>query len=164
MDDGIARMGEVVFTSPSLPEIRALGLGSCIGLCVYDPVARLACIAHIMLPETNRSSGGQPGKYADSAVPYVVEQMTKRGALKSRLRSAIVGGAQLFSFEGASERLDVGKRNTEAVKRQLTGVGVRLMAEDVGGKSGRTVTLSSLTGDVVVKQSGVGERRLVSLA
>lgn len=163
MNDGIARMGEVAFSSPSLPEVRALGLGSCIGLCMFDPVVKVGCIVHIMLPEARLNGQDQPAKYADTAVPYVIEQMGARGAVKSRLRTAIVGGAQLFSFEGAGARLDVGKRNAEAVKRLLAASKVRLVAEDIGGKSGRTVTLSATTGDVVVKQAGTDERRLANL-
>lgn len=164
MDDGIARMGEVVFSSQSMPELRALGLGSCIGLCVVDPAIKLACIAHIMLPEARTADPPAAGKYADTAVPYVVREMAARGAVKSRLRSAIVGGAQLFNFDGANDRLDVGKRNVEAVKRLLAQSGVRLVAEEIGGKSGRTVSLNAVTGEVVVKQAGVEERRLAYLS
>jgi chemotaxis protein CheD len=164
LDDGIARMGEVVFSSQSVPELRALGLGSCIGLCVVDPAIKLACIAHIMLPEARTADPLAAGKYADTAVPFVVREMTARGAVKSRLRSAIVGGAQLFNFDGANDRLDVGKRNVEAVKRMLAQANIKLVAEDTGGKSGRTVSLNAVTGEVVVKQAGVEERRLASLS
>ncbi len=163
MDDGIARMGEVALSSSRLPEIRALGLGSCIGLCLFDPVSKLACIAHIMLPTARTQAGGQPGKYADTAIPYAVDQMISRGAVRSRIRSAMVGGAQLFTFEGVSDSMDVGKRNTEAVKRILADAGIKLVAEDTGGKCGRTVTLNSATGEVVVKQAGANEKCLANL-
>ncbi len=76
----------------------------------------------------------------------------------------MVGGAQLFTFEGASERLDVGKRNIEAVKRLLAESRLKLVAEDVGGGSGRTVTLNTSTGDVSVKQVGGVEKHLANLA
>ncbi len=69
MDDGIARMGEVVFSRPGLNELKALGLGSCIGLCVYDPVTKNASLAHIMLPEARTPDTHEKGKYADTAVP-----------------------------------------------------------------------------------------------
>lgn len=164
MEDGIARMGQVVFSSQKLMELKALGLGSCIGLCVFDPSTRIGCIAHIMLPKSKAVGTSDIGKYADTAVPYVIEEMTARGAVKSRLRAAIVGGAQLFSFEGAGERLDVGRRNVEAVKQLIAQSRLRLIAEDVGGKSGRTVTLDSTTGEVVVKQVGGVETLLARLA
>ncbi len=154
MDDGIARMGEVVFSGPDLPELRALGLGSCIGLCAFDPSIKLACLAHIVLPEARTKRLDEAGKYADTAIPYIMTQMKARGANVLRLRFAIAGGARLFSFTGADSQLDVGRRNTEAVKMLLANHKLKLVGEDTGGKSGRTVTFDSLTGEVSVRQAG----------
>lgn len=154
MDDGNARMGQVVFTGPDKPEIRALGLGSCIGLCIFDPSTKLGCIAHIVLPQSKSPDTTEHCKYADTAVPYVIEQMVSRGARASRLRVAIAGGAQLFALGNAESRLDVGKRNTQAVKDQLVKLRLRIAAEDTGGKSGRTVVLNADTGTVSVRQAG----------
>ncbi len=164
MDDSIARMGEVVFSRPGSSELRALGLGSCIGLCVFDPVIKIGCLAHIMLPNSGSRSVKEIGKYADTAIPYVIEQMTARGASKSRLRAAIAGGAQLFAFEGCDQKLDVGKRNIEAVKHLLNDNKLKLVAEDVGGKCGRTMTMNALTGEVCVKLVGGETRQLADLA
>ena len=164
MQDGIARMGEVVFSNSRIPELRALGLGSCIGMCVFDPVAKLACLAHIMLPQAKSPDTPDVGKYADTAIPYVLENMVSKGAVKSRLRVAIVGGAQLFSFAGAGDRLDVGRRNTEAVKHWLSASRIRLVAEETGGKSGRTVLFDAGTGEVTVKSAGGEAINLVNLA
>ncbi|MCL5104556.1 MAG: chemotaxis protein CheD [Armatimonadetes bacterium] len=163
MDDGIARMGQVVFSGPNLTELRALGLGSCIGLCVYDPGVKLGCVAHIVLPEAKLANTPDVGKYADTALPYVVKQMTAKGAQQSRMRVAIAGGAQLFSFEGSESRLDVGKRNTEAVKSLLSIMRLKLVAEEVGGRSGRTIVLDAATGEVMVKQAGGTARLLAKL-
>ena len=157
-------MGEVVFSDPQLKTLRALGLGSCIGLCLFDPAVKIACLVHIMLPHARDVDTKDIGKYADTAVPYVINEITARGAVKSRIRAAMVGGAQLFNFDGAAERLDVGKRNTEADKQLLADSRIRLVAEDVGGKSGRTVVLDAATGDVTVKQVGGQDKRLVNLA
>jgi chemotaxis protein CheD len=154
LDDGIARMGEVVFSGPNLPELRALGLGSCIGLCAFDPITKLACLAHIVLPQARTKGIGDDGKYADTAIPYVIDEMIARGANISRLRFAIAGGAQLFYFSGEDNALDVGRRNTEAVKELLSDMSLELVGEDTGGKSGRTVTFDSLTGKVSVRQAG----------
>lgn len=164
MEDSIARMGEIVFSRPDSILLKALGLGSCIGLCVFDPTTKLGCLAHIVLPEAKSPDTAEVGKYANTAVSYVVGEMTARGALKSRMRAAIAGGAQLFSFEGSADRLDVGKRNIEAVKSLITQSKLRLVAEDVGGKFGRTVVFNSLTGEVTVKQAGGSEKPLANLA
>lgn len=163
MEQNMARMGQVVFSGPEQNELRCLGLGSCIGLCVMDPAAKLACLAHIVLPESFSSSPSDPVKYANTAIPYVIKQMADRGAIKTRMRAAIVGGAQLFNFENANTTMDVGKRNIEAVKKHLSTLSIRLTAEDVGGKVGRSVVLDASSGDVLVRQSGVPEKCLVNL-
>ncbi|MCE5315126.1 MAG: chemotaxis protein CheD [Armatimonadota bacterium] len=154
MDDGIARMGEVVFSRPGLTELRALGLGSCIGLCVFDPQLKLACMAHVVLPQAKSPDTPEPGKYADTAVPYVLKEMLARGAVQYRMRVAIAGGAQLFTFDGSDSKLDVGKRNAEGVKQMLVQARLKLVAEDIGGKSGRTLTMDATTGCIMVKQAG----------
>lgn len=156
-------MGQVVFSTKDQTELRVLGLGSCIGLCVLDPVAKLGAVAHIVLPESGSSEITDPVKYADTAIPYVISEMAKKGAVKHRLRAAIAGGAQLFSFAGASESLNVGQRNVVAVKRQLEAANVKLIAEEVGGKTGRTVVFDAKTGCVVVKQPGLPEKHLTNL-
>lgn len=155
-------MGEVVFSNPDLREIKALGLGSCIGLCAFDPSLKLACIAHIVLPQSRTPNEKELGKYADTAIPYVVKEMTARGSRQSRLRFAITGGAQLFSFGGAESKLDVGKRNTEAVKEHLSSMRLNLIAEDTGGKTGRTVTMDANTGEVSVRQAG-GQPKVLTI-
>jgi chemotaxis protein CheD len=161
LNDGIARMGEVVFSHPGQTELRALGLGSCIGLCVFDPHLKMGCMAHIVLPQAKSPDAPDVGKYADTAVPYVIKEMLSRGAAGHRLRVAIAGGAQLFSFEGSDSRLDVGRRNAESVKQMLTQSRLRLIAEDIGGKSGRTLSMDATTGRVMVKQAG-GEMKLLA--
>ena len=163
MDDGIARMGEVVFTRPGLPELKALGLGSCIGLCLFDPHLKLGCMAHIVLPNAKTPDTPEVGKYADTAVPYVFKEMSARGAIEYRLRIAIAGGAQLFSFEGSDSKLDVGKRNAEMVKQLLAKSKAKLLAHDIGGRSGRTMSLDAATGIVTVKTSGAQPHGLANL-
>lgn len=163
MEQDVARMGQVVFSSPEQNELRCLGLGSCIGLCVVDPVLKLACLAHIVLPDAKTPDPPEPGKYADTAVPYVVQKLSSKGAVKTRLRAAIVGGAQLFSFEGATTTMDVGKRNIAAVKKHLADMNIKLVAEDVGGRLGRSIVLDASNGDVLVRQSGIPEKRLANL-
>lgn len=164
MEDSVARMGQVVFSSQDQTELRALGLGSCIGLCMFDPVTKLAALAHIVLPDAKSCPDpSDPVKYADTAVPYVIDEMIRNGAAKHRLNAAIVGGAQLFSFAGASDSLNVGARNIEAVKRHLSACKVALRAEDVGGTTGRTVLFDAKTGSISVRQPGLAERHFTTL-
>lgn len=155
-------MAEVKICSTSGGVLVALGLGSCIGICAFDPDAGVAGLSHVVLP----SSGGQnssPGKFADTAVPLLIESLQREGASPRRLRIALVGGAQLFNFNGANSRLEIGARNIEAVKAELAKRNYRTIASDLGGNVGRTVHFFT-TGRITVKSMGQGEKELVNLA
>lgn len=155
-------MGEVKISRSSGGVLVALGLGSCIGICAYDAQARVAGMAHVVLPEGVHHPSA-PGKFANTAVPYLLEVMQKEGASILRIRVALAGGAQLFSFQGANSRLDVGPRNGVAVKAELDRLGIKIVASDVGGSKGRTVHLFP-DGLVRVKTIGQSERDLTTLS
>lgn len=143
--------------------LTALGLGSCIGICAYDRVARVAGLAHVVLPESPGSGTETPGKYADTAVPALVDEMMRAGALPQRVAIALVGGAQLFSFGGGASRLEIGARNASGVAEALARHRFQVAARDVGGSSGRTVQLFIHDGLVRVRTIGRGEVNLVCL-
>ncbi|MCS6776728.1 MAG: chemotaxis protein CheD [Chloroherpetonaceae bacterium] len=154
-------MGEVKITRSAGGVLIALGLGSCIGVCAYDPQARVAGMAHVVLPD---SAGNTevPGKFADTAIPFLVEAMRREGASVTRIRVALAGGAQLFRHQGTGARLDVGPRNAEAVQAALERLNIYPVAMDVGGSAGRTVHLYH-DGVVRVKTIGQPERDLAAL-
>jgi chemotaxis protein CheD len=143
-----------------------LGLGSCIGLCILDPVANIGGCAHIMLPESFADKKGErPGKFADTGVPALIQMMERLGAQRSRMVVAMAGGAQVFKY-GAGEgqsRLDIGARNSAAVETALKQAGLKLTAKDVGGNMGRTLTYSVETGAISVRVASQGERALCNL-
>lgn len=161
-DSMMVGLAEVkVCTSPG-GVLVALGLGSCIGVCVYDPQTGVAGLAHIVLP----SSGGEtnsPGKYADTAIPLLLERVEREGAAIRRLRVALAGGAQLFNFNGSNGRLEIGARNIQAVQEILASKGMRVMASDLGGSVGRTVHFHQ-EGQIRVKSIGQGEKELINLS
>ncbi len=169
-------MGETRVARAAGERLVALGLGACIGLCVYDPLARIAALVHIVLPQTLPLSPPSKaaanyfpplGRCADTAVAHVVEQITREGALRSRLCAAMAGGSHIFSHstgsDAARSRLEIGPRNVEAARAALDALGVPLLADDVGGTCGRTLTVCTGTGDVYVRRIGSEERLLVSL-
>ncbi|HSV74879.1 MAG TPA: hypothetical protein VLH79_14055 [Chthonomonadales bacterium] len=156
-------MAELRVTRGSGDVLVALGLGSCIGVCAYDAMAGVAGMAHVVLPASVEGAGEAPGKYADTAVPALFAAMKKAGASPSHMLIAIAGGAQLFQFGGQVARLDIGRRNAAAVLQALRVQSARLIAEDVGGTVGRTVSLRCADGAVVVKTLGQGERELATL-
>lgn len=156
-------MGEIQVVRGVGHVLTALGLGSCIGVCLYDPLTRVAGMVHVVLPKSQADKTGDlPGKFADTAIPAIVQRMIEQGASASRLKAAIAGGAQLFQF-GVSNSLDVGARNAEAVLAALRTVGIPLLAKDIGGNAGRTLRLVSDNGLVVVRTIGGVERELATL-
>ena len=156
-------MGEIQVVRGAGHVLTALGLGSCIGVCLYDPLTRVTGMVHVVLPQSGADKTGDlPGKFADTAIPEIVKKMVEMGASASRLRAAMAGGAQLFQF-GVSSSLDVGARNAEAVVNALHKAGIPLQAKDVGGSVGRTLRLVSDNGLVAVRTIGGAERELAVL-
>lgn len=129
-----------------------LGLGSCVGVCVYDPLLKIGGMAHIMLPDSQLARGAVTrGKFADTAVPDLVKGLNEKGALKTRMVVKIAGGAQMFNMFGQEDKILIGPRNVAAVERILAKLGLRLNGRDVGGHSGRTVYFDLSTGAMTVK-------------
>jgi chemotaxis protein CheD len=131
--------------------MMTIGLGSCIGLTLYDPQKKTGAMVHIMLPD----SGGRterPGKYADTAIPLLLKELDKIGSSNRSLVAKMAGGACMFEYFGTN--LNIGERNTEKVRIVLKEHGIKLSAEDVGGKVGRTVTfLPGSGGKVSVRRA-----------
>jgi len=138
------------------------GLGSCIGIALVDPYQKIGGLAHVMLPSvTAGSRGGDPLKFADSAVETIVTRMLEAGCARGALLAKMAGGADMFAIAeshqpaGTDPRSDarprIGERNAHAVRAKLGEMGIPLVAEDVGGNHGRTVELVPATGDLVVR-------------
>jgi chemotaxis protein CheD len=155
-------LGELKVGSLAEQVLVCYGLGSCIGLAVHDPVARVGVMAHVVLPESSLSRGQVllPGKFADTAVPAAVAEAVRLGGVRSRLVARIAGGARMLQVVGAGSKLDIGNRNGEAVKAALQEHGVRLWSEDIGGTYGRTLQLFVGSGRLIVSTVGRGEREL----
>lgn len=154
-------LGEICVSKDPSVVLVCYGLGSCIGLCVYDPASKIAGMAHIVLPESYGSNMGRtPTKYADIAVPLLLEEMVKSGAMKTRLVVKLVGGAQMLQALVFDDASDMGTRNLEVVIRVLGSEGIRPAATDTGGNQGRSMWLSVNTGKVMVRTSGTELKEL----
>lgn len=137
------------------------GLGSCVGIALYDPATKIGGLAHIMLPDSKQArSTENPAKFADTALPKMLDDLLKLGAGKTRLTAKIAGGAQMFSFTNTTDIMRVGERNAEAVRAILKQLDIRLLADDTGGNYGRTVELKLDTGVFRVKTIDKGEKEL----
>lgn len=137
--------------------IMTIGLGSCIGIALYDRNKKVAGLSHIMLPDSTQfKSASNPMKFADSAIPLLVEKMKDQGCRKQNIVAKIAGGASMFNFSDKSIISDIGKRNSDAVKKALKEIGIPIIAEDTGGDKGRTMILEASTGKVMLKVVGRG--------
>lgn len=135
--------------------ITTLGLGSCIGIALYDPSTKIGGLAHIMLPDsTKMRNNSNIAKFADTGIEELLNRMIKAGAVKSRLVAKIAGGAKMFEVSGLSDIGNVGQRNAEASRTKLKQLGIRLIAEDTGLNYGRTVELHCDNGDYYIKSVG----------
>jgi len=139
------------------------GLGSCVGLGLWDEMTKVAVMAHVMLPDSKQlrvNSDVNPAKFADTALQAMLDRLNKMGIPKNRLCAKIVGGANMFNFENSKAKinLSIGARNVIAVKESLKAEGIPLVSEDTGGSSGRSVEFSSIDGKLRVRTALAGER------
>ena len=129
--------------------MASIGLGSCIGLTLYSPEQKIGAMVHIMLPESSGRTD-RPGKYADTAIPLLLEELAARSVRKSTLVARMAGGATMF--EAFSASMNIGQRNIEKVRSLLQQQNLRLVSEDVGGKMGRSVYFTPQeNGKVIVR-------------
>jgi len=147
-------MGQIVLARA--PATLSAVLGSCVGVVLYHPRLCLGALGHVMLPDSAGRSGGG-AKFADQAVPAMVQEMERQGAHRAGLVAKIVGGASMFGTPGP---LQVGPANAEAVTRALSGLAIRVSAQDVGGSKGRRIGFDPATGAVVVEIVGQPPRTL----
>jgi chemotaxis protein CheD len=143
----MVRMGELAISNTDGDVLTSLGLGSCIGLAVVDRRAHAAGLAHIVLPSGDEAVP----KFADAAVPALLDGLAELGASRIFMQAVLVGGASMF---GSVSGLDVGTRNAVAVREQLAARRVPIVAEEVGGDKGRTIRVDVGSGAVSVREAG----------
>jgi chemotaxis protein CheD len=156
MTGGI-RVGMSEIAVSRAPDVLiAIGLGSCVGVCFYDPLLKCGGMAHVMLPDSTQILGAgaeitKPGKFADTALPELLRKVTELGALPSRLEVKIAGGAQMFNFNGDNGRMQIGPRNVETIEQLLAAMNLKLAGKNTGGNCGRSVRFDLATGMLTVK-------------
>lgn len=155
---GMADLNTV--TSPGI--LVSLGLGSCVGIALYDGSKKLAGLAHIMLPSSKLIANNENGaKFADTGIEILLDMMMDRGAKKENITAKIAGGAQMFSFQNKSnDLLNIGERNIRAVTDVLDKFRIPILAQDVGGNFGRTIEFYAETGVLVVKTINYGTKEI----
>ncbi len=136
--------------------LTTIGLGSCIGIALYDPTTKISGLAHIMLPDSTQiRNNSNIAKFADTGIQKLYDDMLKAGANKSKLVAKIAGGAKMFEMSnGGGSGINIGEKNAKASKEKLKQLGIPLKAEDTGLNYGRTVELYSETGVYLIKAVG----------
>ncbi len=137
--------------------IVTYALGSCVGICLYDPVNKVAGLSHIMLPTAEGSAANQM-KFADTAIPLLMKKMISSGAKSTYIKAKIAGGAQMFAGDPNSPVSNIGTRNVQAVKQALMKQRIQIVAEDTGKNYGRTVFFSAGNGIMKVKSALHGDK------
>lgn len=153
---GIADLNTV--TSPN--KIRTSGLGSCVGVVIYDAAKQIAGLAHIMLPDSSltKQTNFNEYKYADTAIDVLINKLIAMGASKASLKAKIAGGAQMFNFNSNSDIMRIGPRNVEAVKESLASHNIPIVSSDVGGNKGRTIEFDPATSQLKIRTVNEGEK------
>jgi len=138
--------------------LTTLGLGSCVGITLFDRVKKIGGMAHVMLPTYKGFEGQNIAKFADSAIIELVKQLAGIGVNRASLVAKIAGGAHMFGRTQNNDMLKIGERNAAASLAILKQLGIPVQANDTGGTHGRTIELNMDTGALKIRTVGAGEK------
>jgi len=156
---GVIVVGMADLKVAKAPDIlTTLGLGSCIGITLYDQAKKIGGMAHIMLPTYKGFEGQNIAKFADSAIIELVNQLARIGAPRGSLVGKIAGGAHMFGRTQNNDMLKIGERNAAASLAILKQLGIPVKANDTGGTHGRTIELHIDNGALKIRTVGAGEK------
>jgi chemotaxis protein CheD len=135
--------------------LASYGLGSCVGVVMHDAAARVGGLVHVVLPSGQLSRDRtNPSRFAETAVPYLVGEMVRAGAVRGRIKAKLVGGASMFASLTPAGSVQMGQRNLSACRAALQKVSVPVEAEAVGGEIGRSLWFDVGAGTLTVRSVG----------
>lgn len=152
-------LGEIAVSQKKDEVLVAFGLGSCVGVGVYDPVKGIAGLLHAVLPEPLNGSDLESTKYVGNGINKLLEEMTKNGAVKERLIVRIAGGANMLTSPGLSKTFDIGSRNIVSAVNVLNSLKLKIISQNVGGNIGRTFRVYVTDGKMTIRM--IGEKETV---
>ncbi len=155
----IIRVGIADYKLCQKPDkITTIGLGSCVGVVLYNMTDQYCGMVHIMLPSSKEiASNSNRAKFADTGIEDLIAELGKKGVRRSSLCAKIAGGANMFTFSANTTMGSVGERNIRAVKETLARFGIQIVAEDTGANYGRTIVFDLETKELVVRSAGKSE-------
>lgn len=136
-------------------KISTLGLGSCVGVVLYDKMTKLCGMAHVMLPDSTQiTKNSNRMKFVDTCLFDMYQELLVLGARKTELIAKIAGGSQMFSSSGTNTFLNIGEQNVQAVHKMLADWEIPIVFEEVGNRCGRTIEFDTVTGELFIKTVG----------
>lgn len=151
-------LAEIKISQDPQDVLVAFGLGSCVGVGIFDPGLPLGGMLHAVLPSSSNSNDPNPAKYVDTGIQELLNLMVKQGLNRARMRVRIAGGANMLNLGTKTAAFDIGTRNIEMAKFTLNNLGIKIKSEEVGGQIGRTVRLYVCDGRMTIRVMGGKER------
>ena len=156
---GVIVVGMADLKVAKAPDVlTTLGLGSCVGVTLYDQAKKIGGMAHVMLPTYKGFEGQNIAKFADSAIIELINQLARIGAPRGSLVAKIAGGDHMFGRSQNNDMLKIGERNAAASIAILKQLGIPIKANDTGGTHGRTIELHMDNGALKIRTVGAGEK------
>ncbi len=162
MASNIIKVGMADLKIAKFPDaLTTLGLGSCIGIALYDPTSKVGGLVHIMLPDSKSiKNNSNIAKFADTGIVELVSQMIRAGAHRNKIVAKIAGGAKMFATTGLSDISNIGERNAQASILMLNELKIPLLARETGENYGRTMELYCDSGEFIIKSVGKPIKRI----
>ena len=153
MRSDVVRVGIADYKICSSPQkITTLGLGSCLGVVIYEPSSGICGLAHVMLPDSRRiANNTDRKKFVDTCIQDMYDELLKKPIRKERLVAKIAGGARMFSHRTNNDFFNIGSQNYLTVCKILAKFRVRILAEDIGGSSSRTIIFDPKTEELLIR-------------
>lgn len=130
-------------------------LGSCVGVALHDPAARVSGMLHVLLPAGKEDKETQtPSRFARSGVPFILSEMAKKGASKERILATVAGGALVLADSTLSVEMNIGRRNSDMVLDLMDREGIPVLNREIGGNIPRLLKLIVATGKTSVARIG----------
>lgn len=162
MEDKIIEVNMAAMEISQVPSrLITRGLGSCLGVTLYDPSKKIGGMAHPMLPDIEKARiRSNPSRFVNSAIKQMIEELEKKGCIRNQIVAKLFGGAHMFGFITTDSILNVGQKNIEMAQAILKESDIKILAQEIGGSFGRTIELNLENGKVLVKTVSWGEKEV----
>ena len=156
-DSKVINVGIAEIMTAKSPNILRTTLGSCIGVVLYQPDLKIGAISHIMLAKDpiGRDKLKNPGKYGETALPKLLKLMEEEGCKQGTYFARIFGAASMFKNITSNFLNNIGENNITIVREFFAEKKIPIIAEDIGGHEGRTISLYLDDGHILLKKSGI---------